>query len=82
VIGIRPTKAIIRVAILPIRSPSEGDWEKIAKLIELNSHKGMKSVVTTVTGFLKIGRWKWAFEMLVNLSFMCSFYVSYYTSYL
>lgn len=55
VIGISPTKAIIKVKIDPILSPKDGFWEKIAKFIPLRSHRGANKVVKAVEGYLYNG---------------------------
>lgn len=55
VIGINPTKAIIKVKIDPILSPKDGFCEKIAKFIPLRSHKGANKVVKAVEGYLYKG---------------------------
>lgn len=54
-IGISPTKAIIKVKIDPILSPKDGFWEKIAKFIPLRSHRGANKVVKAVEGYLYNG---------------------------
>lgn len=53
--------AIVNVAIIASLSDIDVSKKKVAKVIALNNHNGIKNVVIAAVGIFAIGIWKWAY---------------------
>ncbi len=58
--GIKPTKAIIKVAREPIRLAKPGSWKNIHKFTQLSKYIGKNIVAKVNPGYLYKGILKWA----------------------
>lgn len=56
--GIKPTKAIIKVAREPIRLDKEGSWKNMPKFTQLSKYSGINIVAKVSPGYLYKGMLK------------------------